>query len=169
MMAEMPFPVPGRGVALLFEKRADEFFARMNAGLAGVVECADHAHAVRITTAQQRRARCRAYWLRNVEVRQAHAFRGDPVDVWRADAFCAIASHVAVAEVVGQDEYDVGPVPRRRCGGGGRQRAPQQKQEQKRASVHFKKAKEWRCWARCSASRKGRVAALITRGGAALS
>jgi len=39
---------------------------------------------------------------------ETEAARGEAVDVWGGDAFCTVAADVAVAEVVGDDDDDVG-------------------------------------------------------------
>ena len=45
---------------------------------------------------------------RDVEVREAHALGGHAVEVGRADARMAVAAQVAVAQIVGEDDDDVG-------------------------------------------------------------
>ena len=66
---------------------------------------------------QQRVARGRAGRGRRVGGGEAQALRGQPVHVRGLDPRGAVAAEVAVAEVVGQDEDDVGLVrqPRRRA------------------------------------------------------
>jgi hypothetical protein len=44
-----------------------------------------------------------------MRVGEAQAFGGEPIDVRRFDARRAIASDIAVAQVIGIDEHDVRP------------------------------------------------------------
>jgi len=44
-----------------------------------------------------------------MSVGEPHAFAGESIDVWSADlGFGVVAAKVAVAEVIGEDEKDVG-------------------------------------------------------------
>ena len=81
----------------------------------GGEERAQDADAVRVGAGEERRARRRADRLRHVEVGEAHALGGQPVDVRRADARRAVDADVAVAEVVGVHEDDVRRAVGRRC------------------------------------------------------
>ena len=54
-------------------------------------------------------ARRRADGVAAVVAREAHALRGQAVEVWRLDFFLPVAAQLRVAEVVGEDEDDVRP------------------------------------------------------------
>ena len=47
-------------------------------------------------------------WEVRIEAGESHPFRGHPVEVGRADAGMAVAAEIAIAEVVGEDDDDVG-------------------------------------------------------------
>ena len=53
-------------------------------------------------------ARRGAHGVAGVDLREAHAVGCDAVDVRRLNPFLAVAADVADAEVVGEDENDVG-------------------------------------------------------------
>ena len=54
----------------------------------------------------ERAARRGAYGAAGVEVGEAHAFRGQPVQIGRLDLRLAVASQVPIAEVIGENEDD---------------------------------------------------------------
>ena len=78
--------------------------ARISARAVVVGEDAD-ARLVRMQAGQQRCAR-RAAARRVVELREAHAVRGQAVEVRRAD-LAAVAAEIREAHVVGEDQHDV--------------------------------------------------------------
>ncbi len=67
-----------------------------------------HSGAQRIAPGEEPRARRRAVHTAGVELREAHALVRQLIQVWRADAAGAERPHVPVAEVVGEDDDDVG-------------------------------------------------------------
>ena len=64
------------------------------------------ANANRIAAREQRRSRGPADVLR-VEVRQSNALGGHPVDIGRANVAVAVASEIAIAEIVSEDDDEV--------------------------------------------------------------
>jgi hypothetical protein len=103
---DAPFAEHGGGVAGLLEHFGDgevaglqEFFVSLvaaDAGVAGVEAC------------HQRAAGRGADGAAGVDLGEAGTFGGHAVDVWRLDFLLAVAAEVAVAEIVGEDEDDVG-------------------------------------------------------------
>jgi hypothetical protein len=86
---------------------------------------AGHAVANRQPPGQQGGSAGRANASGDVKIREAHSLGGETVEVGRLDLFLAVAAEFAVAEIVGQDEDDVGlacPEPcrgvRRKCRAG---------------------------------------------------
>ena len=67
-----------------------------------------------VLASHQRAARGRAHGAAGVELREARAFPRHAVQPGRAELRLAVRAHVSVAEVVGQDEDDVGPARRSR-------------------------------------------------------
>ena len=66
------------------------------------------AEALLVAAGQQAGARRAAVRARDVALRAADAVLGDRVDVRRRDVLAAVDADVGVAEVVGQDDDDVG-------------------------------------------------------------
>ena len=106
-VAEVPLAVDRRRVPAALQHLGERRLALGDAVRRGGEERAQDADAVRVGAGEQRRARGRADGLRHVEVGEAHALRGQPVDVRRADARRAVGADVAVAEVVRVHEHDV--------------------------------------------------------------
>ena len=81
-----------------------------------VLQIAGHAAANGQPAGEQRGAAGRADARGDVEIGEAHALAGHAVEVGRADARMAVATQVAVAQVVGQDDDQVGQLlgPHRR-------------------------------------------------------
>ena len=77
---------------------------------------APHARLVRIQPGQQRRAG-RTAARSVVEVREAQAVRGEPVEVRSLD-LAAVTAGVRVAHIVGHDDHDIGPGVGAKRGGG---------------------------------------------------
>ena len=61
-----------------------------------------------VTASQQGSARGGAERSRDVAIREACALRDEPIDVRRRDAVATIATQLSVAEVICDDEQDVG-------------------------------------------------------------
>ena len=61
-----------------------------------------------VVAGHQATARRGADGAAGVALREAHALRGQAVEVRRLDLLLAVAAEVAIAQVVGQDENDVG-------------------------------------------------------------
>ena len=105
LVAEAPFTDERGVIAGLFEQAGDgavlgfqpDLGIAADGGVAGVL--AGHEHA----------ARRRADGGAGVELREAQALRRQPVDVRCGDLLLPVAPEVAVAEIVGEDEDDVGP------------------------------------------------------------
>ena len=51
-----------------------------------------------------------------MRIGEAQPFLGEPVDVRRLDVGGAVAAHIAVADIVGEDVDDVGFASRQRAG-----------------------------------------------------
>ena len=68
----------------------------------------------RVAAGHERHPRGRAHGGAGVEVRQAYALRGEPVERGRAQLGVPVATQVLVAEVVGQDQHHVGALLGRR-------------------------------------------------------
>ena len=62
-----------------------------------------------VLAGQEHAARGRADGVPRVVLREAHSLGGEPVDRGRADLLLAVAAELGPAEVVGEDEDDVGP------------------------------------------------------------
>src|SRR5690348_13050854 len=50
----------------------------------------------------------RADRVSGIELREAHALSRQAIDVWRLDSFLPVIADVAISEIVGEDEDDVG-------------------------------------------------------------
>ena len=119
--AEMPLTNHRRAVAVLFCKGADRHPIRRDQRLAKHADNpALQFRAPVIAPGEQRVAGRRAHPGRRMSVGEAHALRREPVDVRRGNfpALRVVALDIAVTEVVGEDDEDVG-LGGVRCGGGG--------------------------------------------------
>ena len=115
-VAEVPLADAGGGVALGLESLGQrDLVGRQPAGGVGeqhAARCRWHMPAAdRQPAGEQRRPARRADLGRRVELREPHALGGHAVEVRRADGRVAVAAEVAVAEVVGEDDDDVGRAP----------------------------------------------------------
>ena len=72
-----------------------------------------HAVGVRVSAGEDRRPARRAERRRAEHVRKAHAFVGDAIDVRRLERRMPGAAHRVPADVVAEDEQDVGSICRR--------------------------------------------------------
>ena len=79
----MPFAEDRGGIAARLEQVRERDLVGVQAGLRARPERALDADAVRVASRQQRCARRRAHRLRNVEIGEAHALAGEPVEVRR--------------------------------------------------------------------------------------
>src|SRR5689334_9997244 len=79
----------------------------MDAGGAEVVERATHRNAIRIRTGKKGGARGGADRLCNVETRETISFVRESIGIRCGNVFGAVASEIAVAEIVRKDENDV--------------------------------------------------------------
>ncbi len=73
------------------------------------------AHALLIAAGHERGPRGRALGAVGIALGESHAFGGEPVEGRRFHVAAAVAAEVAIAQVVGEDQDDVGPT--RQCGG----------------------------------------------------
>ena len=69
-----------------------------------------------VLAGHRRDARGRADGMRRVELQEPRAVGGQPVEMRRPDSRVAVAAEIAVAEVVGQNEEEVGARGGSRCG-----------------------------------------------------
>ena len=103
-----------------------------------VLHIAGHAAANGQAPGEQRGAAGRADGSGDVEVREAHALAGHAVEVGRADARMTVATQVAVAQIVGQNDDQVGQLLGPHCRGRiGQQSQDPCQQEVQRVSVHI--------------------------------
>ena len=127
---EVPLAVDRGRVAAALQHLGERRLAFGDADLRSGEERSQDADAVRVGAGEQRRARGRADGLRDVEVGEAHALGGQPVDVRRSDARRAVDADVAVPEVVRVDEDDVRRARRVRLGAGSRRDSHEGSQDQ---------------------------------------
>ena len=83
-----------------------------------MIEGALHADAVGVATSEEGGAAGRADRLGDGEIREAGALLGQRIDVRCADILRTEATHVAVPEIVDQDQDDVRRAFRGEGGGG---------------------------------------------------
>ncbi|OPZ04305.1 MAG: hypothetical protein BWZ10_03187 [candidate division BRC1 bacterium ADurb.BinA364] len=119
--ADMPFPGHSGCIAQVLElfgqslliQRQAEIFGGEAFGAGIVLE----AKAMLIAPRHQAGARRRADRMGGVAVGEAHAIGGQRVDVWRGDVLATLAAQVGVAQIVGENDDDVG-LGRPGCFGG---------------------------------------------------
>ncbi len=114
-LAEAPLAEESGRVAGVAEEVSDRPLARaqrldVDPVPAGV---AADAHVAHVAAGHEDGARRRADRRARVEVGEAEALGREAVDARRADELLAVGAHVSVAEVVGDDEDDVGARGRR--------------------------------------------------------
>ena len=113
VVAQVPFADAGRGVALRLERLGDgDFAGRQAAGRVppqNAVAVVAHAAADRVAAGEQGGPAGRADLGGGVEIGEPHPFGGHAVEVGRADARMPVAAQVAPAEIIRQDDDDVGP------------------------------------------------------------
>ena len=115
--AEPPLPHGGGRVALGLQELGDRDRRRRQRHLPLGLQLAvvPDGRVPRVLPGQEDAARGRADGVPRVVLREAHALGGEAVERGRADLLLSVAAELGVAEVVGEDEDDVGP---RGCGGG---------------------------------------------------
>ena len=108
--ADMPLSVHRGGIALVAEHlREGELVRFYEAGSADSLEDASERDSERHSSGEQAVAAGGADGGRRVGIGEPHAFAGESIDVWGFHlGFVVVATQVAVAEVVGEDEEDVG-------------------------------------------------------------
>ena len=106
-VAEMPFAEDGGGVAALLDQLRQGHLPLADSHLGSRRQRAVNADSVRVAAREQSRARGGAHRLGHVEVAELAAFRSEPVQVWRPEAFGAEHADVRVALVVGEDDDNV--------------------------------------------------------------
>ena len=136
--AEVPLAHAARGVA----RGAQQLRQRHALGVDQQRVVGPDAAALRpcppsVTAGQQAVSRGRTDRVRRVRVGEAHALFGQPVDVGGLDLRRPIATQVAVAQIVGQDENDI-----RQSAAGSPKRQAEQKQAAGNAHRHAHKIAE---------------------------
>ena len=126
--AEVPLSIVTRRVAQRLEGFCDRHLPlRDSAAL-------DGSGPHRISTGKKSGPRDHARVL-NVEVGQAHAFRGETIDAWRRDTSNAsVHADLTPSQVVGQHDDDIGALHRRGLGRLDRAGAKEDDRHQERAS-----------------------------------
>ena len=105
----MPLADAGRHITLFFKERRDGFAIRLDERRRFPVEDSlFHAAAPGIAPGEQPVPRGRANGRGRVGVREPHPFTSQPVDARRGDLRGAVATDVAVTQVVGENDDDVG-------------------------------------------------------------
>jgi hypothetical protein len=122
---------PFRERQLLFNERMKKFLRH---AVRPSREIRRQVQAGRRLSGQDRRARRRADRLGDVGAREARAFGGEAVEVWRVMFATAITGEIVRTEVIGENEDDVGT--RRRGGREYRQRGERPNREKKPRSFH---------------------------------
>ena len=107
-VAEVPLADHAGRVALLLQELGQGLLLRVEPVASGGAQRAEDADPLRVAPRQERGSRRAADRLGHVEVREAHALGGEPVQVRRLEALRAVAPDVGVALVIGEDEHDVG-------------------------------------------------------------
>ena len=145
----MPFAENSRGIALrlqrLGKRKRVERQAPALAGAAAEGALELPAEAVLVQSGEQRGAGRRAHRPVAVVIREAHPLGREPVDIRRAIARAAIATQIAVAEVVRENDDEVGTRARRGRGGDCRQRKPQNQPEDQPQADEFQSSHKKEC------------------------
>jgi hypothetical protein len=110
--ADVPFADHARGIAcglqLLRQRRNLARQAEVVRGILFRPRVRFKAEAMLIHPAHQPRPRRRAHAMRRVAIREAHTILRDAVDVRRRDVLAAVHADVRIAEVIGEEDDDVG-------------------------------------------------------------
>ena len=110
--AQVPFAHHGGAVALRLERFGERDLLRRQAGLAVGTEHVAHPRADGVAAREEGCAGGGAGRGGRVELGEAHAFGGHLVEVRRANRRVAVARQVAVAEIVGEEDDEVGAAGR---------------------------------------------------------
>ncbi len=114
-VAEMPFADEAAGVARLFQEFRRGDFRRIDADAVARINDLRRAGPVRIAPGHEREPRGRAA-LMHVKTGELHAIPCEGIDVRRLDVLAAKTGQVTIAQVIGEDENDVGFLRRTRDG-----------------------------------------------------
>ena len=122
LQAEMPLPERRGAVALALAERGESGSIGLNVEWAVGEEhlAVFHAGPPVVAARHQPVAGRRADRSGGVGAREPPAFAGEPVDVGGLQTLCPAAGQAPPAEVVGEDDHDVGPACRRLIGPAGR-------------------------------------------------
>ena len=104
----MPFPEGAGGISAGLEQISDRFFLRCQSHLCAGKQCAGDPYPVGIASRHQSRPGSAADSLCGHEVGEAHAFTGHAVEVGGAVVQRAVTGEVAIAQVIHEDEDDIG-------------------------------------------------------------
>ncbi len=109
LQGHMPLADDLRGVAVLLELARETWLGRMEIDILLTLAVEDDFQPVLkwIPPGQQRAARGRTEGIAE-RTGEAHAILREPVDVWRLVRGAAVGGKALHAEVVGEDEEDVG-------------------------------------------------------------
>ena len=115
-MPEVPLADQRRRVAFDFQRLGERGFVRRQTIVVCVLgkrillghRVSSSVRSGTDTAGHQGRARRRTKRHRHVEVRQSHAFAGQPIDVGRLKLGMTVTAQVAPAEIVGEDKDNVG-------------------------------------------------------------
>ncbi len=110
-------------VRAVFFIRADVPFAKVTGAIAGLMQQISNRRALSEATVSRIFTKRRRELARHqtgagraasnagrIELRKPSAFAGQPVDIWRASVGMTVAAQISVAQIVHQDQHDVGPV-----------------------------------------------------------
>jgi hypothetical protein len=131
MRAEMPLANGARGVASLVQELRHRGLAQRQTGHGalgqprGIVLM---SKPMLIPAGEDARASGTAERMRHIAARAADALGSELVEMRRGDVLAPLETHIRVAEIVGDDEEDVGPV------GGGANRDTEENQKEKNAA-----------------------------------
>src|SRR5262245_30647559 len=104
----MPLANVGCAVAGAAEERGDSDFAGAKVHGRAVGDPVADADAGRCAAGHERGARWRTVGVAGIAAGEAESFSREAVEIWGLDVAAAVAGEVAVAEVVVEDEDDVG-------------------------------------------------------------
>ena len=109
VMPKVPFSETGGGIALTLQVISDGVLLSIQPlGRGREQHVLMHAHALGITTRQQRRARGRAHRRGHHKARELPSLFGNAIDVWCLDGLGTEAAQVTVPLVIGKNDYKVG-------------------------------------------------------------
>ena len=103
----MPLAKDGGGVAALFDELRKGHFVAADSDFRAWSECAVNAESIWVAASEQAATGGRADRLRNVEVAEDAALRGESIKIGSDEPFRAEDTNVSVALVVGQNDDDI--------------------------------------------------------------